>query len=119
MTRKAAKTTAKRRGRPSGPAIPRPSKRELERLYVRARLSVRDVAGAFGLSKDTAARALREHGIKARPRTRKRSRLADIPLSLLEANIKAEGLRGHARTLGVDPSTLLSHVRTRRAKHRP
>lgn len=93
------------------PRVARPSKRDLVRLYVRGRLPLRDAAAALGTTKDTAARALDEYGIPRRPRTAKRSELADIPLALLRINIRAEGLRGHARTLGVAPSTLLEHVR--------
>lgn len=97
-----------RRGRKP---LPRPSKAALVRLYVRGRLSLRDTAAAVGLSKDVTARALAEYGIARRPRTTKRGQLTDIPLALLRANIKAEGLRAHARRLGVSPATLSDHVR--------
>lgn len=97
--------------RPGRKPVPRPSRAALVRLYVRGRLSLRDTAEALGVTKDTAARALAEYGIPRRPRTTKRSRLADIPVALLRANVKAEGLRAHARALGVAPSTLLARVR--------
>lgn len=101
------------------PRIQRPSRADLERLYVHARLSLRDTAAALGVTKDTARRALDEHGLERRPRGAKRSRLSDIPVALLEANVRAEGLRGHARTLGVDPATLLEHIRRERGAKRP
>ncbi len=98
-----------KRGRPA--IGPRPAKAELVRLYVRGRLSLRDAAAALGCSKDIARAALIDYGIKPRPRTTKRGSLSDIPLELLEANIKAEGLRAHARTLGVSAAALLKHIR--------
>ena len=98
-----------KRGRPA--IGPRPAKADLMRLYVRGRLSLRDTAEALGISKNMAAAALAEYGISRRPRTTKRGQLSDIPLALLLANIKAEGLRAHARTLGVSPATLAYHVR--------
>jgi len=98
-----------KRGRPA--IGPEPTKAALARLYVRARLSLRDTARALGISKDRTLQALIEYGIARRPRTTKRGRLTDIPLALLKANIKAEGLRAHARRLGVSAPTLLEHVR--------
>ena len=95
------------------PRSARPSKRDLVRLYVCGRLSIRDVALALGLRRDVTARALAEYGIPRRPRTTRRGVLADIPAALLRANIEAEGLRGHARTLGVAASTLAEYVRRR------
>ena len=103
------RAAARARGRPA--IGPRPAKAELMRLYVKGRLSLRDTAAALGCSKDIARAVLREYGIPRRPRTMKRGVLTDIPLSLLEANIRIEGLRAHARTLGVNPATLLGHVR--------
>ena len=97
------------RGRPA--IGPRPAKAELVRLYVKGRLSLRDTAAALGISKNMAASALAEYGIPRRLRTAKRARLTDIPLSLLEANIRIEGLRGHARTLGISAPSLLEHIR--------
>lgn len=96
------------------PRIERPPEAAIKRLYIEAGLSLRDTAAALGLSRDTLARTMAEYGIKRRRRGHKRSRLADYPIELLEANIKAEGLRGHARTLGVNPATLLEYIR----KHR-
>lgn len=93
------------------PRAARPSKADFVRLYVRAGLSLRATAEALGITKDTAARALSEYGLERRPRGTKRGRLSDIPVELLEANVQAEGLRGHARTMGVDPATLLEHIR--------
>ena len=96
------------------PRLERPSKAEIEALYVRARLSLRVTAEILGIGKDRAARTLAEYGIPRRPRTTRRGGLADIPLELLEANVKAEGLRAHARRLGVAPSTLRAHIKAAR-----
>jgi hypothetical protein len=103
----------RQRGRPA--IGPRPAKDELVRLYVSGRLSLRETAAALKVSKDIARAALADYGIKRRARTTKRAILTDIPLSLLEANIKAEGLRAHARTLGVGAATLAAHVKRMRA----
>jgi len=105
-----------KRGRPA--LGPRPAKAELVRLYVRARLSLRDTAAVLGISKDIVRAALGEYDIPRRPKTTRRSQLTDIPLSLLEANIRIEGLRGHARTLRVSAPTLLEHVRRLRGNSR-
>lgn len=96
------------------PRLERPSRAALVALYVRGRLSLRDTAATLAIGKDTVAAALAEYGIARRPRTTKRGQLDDIPLELLEANIRAEGLKAHARTLGVPTSTLAYHVRRQR-----
>lgn len=105
------KSTTAKAGRPR---LARPTKADLKRLYVRGRFSIRDTAEALGVTKDTAARALAEYGIPRRSPGTRRGVLADIPLALLKANVKAEGLRGHARTLGVSAPTLLAHMRRAR-----
>jgi len=89
----------------------RPTKGELMRLYVRHRLSLRDVADALGMTRDTVSRALAEYGIPRRPGTIKKGKLADVPVDLLRTNVEAVGLRAHARELGVAPATLLRHLR--------
>jgi predicted transcriptional regulator len=99
-----------RRGRP--PAGPAPSKADLVRLYVNESRSVRDVAALLGITKDAVYRCLKDYGIEARSNIR-RSRLRTIPLKDLNAGIKAKGIRGFARELGVDHSTLLHHLKTR------
>ena len=85
----------------------------MQRLYVREGRTIREIAAALGCSRDMVHRALREHGIEARPVAR-RSKLQDIPLQKIEAEIAAQGLRGAARALGVDHSTLAQHLRARR-----
>jgi hypothetical protein len=99
-----------KRGR--APAGPTPSKADLVKLYVRESRSVRDVATALGCSKDAVHRGLRKFGIEARTNA-SRSRLWTIPLSDLEAAIREKGLRGTARDLGVDHSTLRHHLKVR------
>jgi hypothetical protein len=113
------------------PRLIRLPKDDLARLYA-AGLSIRAIAEALtddlrrigraeGLtpgqvkalrvSKDAVARGLVEYGIGRRPRTFKRSVLADIPLELLEANVRAEGMKAHARRLGVAPATLRAYIK--------
>jgi len=105
------KSTTAKAGRPR---LARPTRAELKRLYVRGRLSLRETAAALGVSRDTTARILAEYGIPRRPKTARRSQLADIPLAVLKAKVKAEGLRGHARTLGVSAPTLFAYMRRAR-----
>ncbi|MBN2241860.1 MAG: helix-turn-helix domain-containing protein [Acidobacteria bacterium] len=92
----------------------KPARADLQKLYVREGKSIREVAALLGCTRDMVHRALREYGIEARPVAR-RSRLQEIPLEKLEAEIAAQGLRGAARAFGVDHSTLAQHVRGRRS----
>jgi hypothetical protein len=94
------------------PAGPPPSKADLVRLYVKESRSVRDVAAALGCSKDAVHRALKQYGIAARSNA-SRSRLRTIPIRDLKAAIRDKGLRGAARDLGVDHSTLHHHLKVR------
>ena len=101
------------RGRP---AIGRfPKKSDLAKLYVRKGKSIRDVAVQLSCSKDMVSRALKAYGIKARA-SFKRSILLTKKLESLEAGIKEKGIRGLARELGVDESTLRHHIKVRRMK---
>ena len=100
-----------KRGRP--PAGPAPSKAGLVKLYVKEGRSVRDVAAALGCSKDAVHRALAGYGIKARSNAR-RSKLRTIPLRELKAAVRDKGLRGTARDLEVDKSTLRHHLKVRK-----
>jgi DNA-binding transcriptional ArsR family regulator len=97
-------------GRP--PAGPAPTKDKLVKLYVKEGRSVRDVAAVLETTKDSVYRALRKYGIKVRSNV-SRSRLRTIPLKDLEAAIRDKGLRGAARDLGVDHSTLSHHLKVR------
>jgi transposase len=99
-----------KRGRPS--AGPAPSKADLVKLYVKEGKAIREVAEALGCSKDMVARTLKAYGIDARPNA-SRSRLRTISLRDLEAAIREKGLRGAARDLGVDHSTLRHHLRVK------
>ena len=89
----AAGLEVKRRRPPLSPA---PSKAELVKLYVREGRSVRDVAAALGCSKDAVHKALREYGIRPRPK-RRTSRLAVYGVAEFRRRIKQDGLRVTAR----------------------
>jgi hypothetical protein len=102
-----------KRGRP--PAGPAPSKADLVKLYVKEGRAVRDVAAMLGCSKDAIYRTLRKYGIEVRTSAR-RSVLLQYRLTDLTAGVKEEGLRGYARKLRVNPSTLLHHLKVRKAK---
>ena len=100
-----------KRGRP--PAGKKPNKEAVQRLYLKESRSIREIAELIGCSKDMVYRTLRDHNIARRPGTR-RSRLYQFDIQQLEAGIKEKGIRGLARTLGVDPSTLRYHLKARR-----
>ena len=63
----------------------------------------------------TLERTLNEYEINTRSNA-KRSKLKDFSISYLNEGIEAKGLRGLARELKVDKSTLLHHVRIRKGK---
>ena len=90
----------------------KPSKTELIKLYTRQFLSIREVAEAVECSKDMVYRSLQEYGIQIRTNKR-RSILKKYKLSELERGIRSKGIRGHARELGVDESTLRHHLKVR------
>lgn len=100
--------------RPARGSVAKPARADLQRLYVREGKTIREIAAVLGCSRDMVHRALAECGIQARPVAR-RSRLQDVPLDKLEAEIDAQGLRGAARAFGVDHSTLAQHVKARRS----
>ena len=90
----------------------KPDKTTLQRLYEKQFKSVREVAEILGCTKDMVYRALKEYGIETRSNKR-RSQLKDIKSSVLEREVKRKGLRGFARELGVDESTLRHHLKIR------
>jgi len=101
-----------KRGRP--PIGLAPSKADLVKLYVQEGRSVRDVAAALGCSKDMVHRSLRKYGIKARAGARRGSALLKYRLSDLKTAIRDKGVRGTAKELGVDKSTLRHHLKVRK-----
>jgi hypothetical protein len=109
-----AEGPVKRGGRPS--IGKKPTKIELERFYEKESKSVRDIAELLGCSKDMIFRCLKEYQIKARPNAR-RSSLRRYDLQFLEAGIKEKGLRGFARELRIDKSTLIHHIRVRKGSN--
>jgi hypothetical protein len=58
-------------------------------------------------------RSLQEYGIEIRTNKR-RSSLKKYKLSELDKGVKAKGIRGYARELGVDESTLRHHLKVRK-----
>ena len=114
MTRikyKEAIGTEVKRGRPS--ESKKPSKQELEKLYIKEGKSIREVGELLNCSKDMVIRSLREYGIEVRTRQR-RSKLKDIKLSDLEKGVREKGISGYARELNVAFSTLHHHLKVRR-----
>lgn len=100
-----------KRGRP---AIGRkPSKTELQKLYIEESKSIREVADQLGCSKDMVYRALKEYGIKVRPNS-SRSKLRAFNLGELEAWVKAKGFRGVAKDFEIHENTLRHYVKRAR-----
>jgi predicted transcriptional regulator len=97
-------------GRPSSDKTP--LRTELARLYIRERKSIRDVAETLNCSKDMVSRALKAYGIEARTRAR-RSGLEKYDRKALESAAKVSGIRGTAKELGVNPSTLSRFLRSK------
>ncbi len=90
----------------------KPEKSVLRKLYVRESKSIREIAESRGCSKDMVNRSLQEYGIPIRTNKR-RSKLEKYRLSELEKGIRVKGIRGYARELGVDESTLRHHLKVR------
>ncbi|MGB3863382.1 MAG: hypothetical protein WBF32_14090 [Candidatus Aminicenantaceae bacterium] len=109
--KKAAGLTVKR-GKP--PIGKKPSKIELKKLYIKESRSIREVAEILGCTKDMVYRALKEFGIQTREHVKK-SILWDYSLESLEMGIKEKGLRGFARDLGINESTLRYHIKKTRS----
>jgi len=91
----------------------KPGKATMRKLYIRQSKSIREIAEALGCTKDMVYRALQEYGIKTRTNKR-RSQLKALKLSKLERGVGSKGIRGYARELGVDESTLRHHLKLRR-----
>ena len=90
-----------------------PAKEELVRLYVKRGKSIREVAEVLSCSKDMVSRALKAYGIATRTKA-KRSKLREYSLEGMEAGVKKKGIRGLARDIGVDESTLRHHLIVRK-----
>ena len=99
-----------RRGKP--PIGNKPGEKELRRLYVRESKSIREIAGLLGCTKDMVYRALRDYGIEARTNV-KRSELRKKSQETLRVLAERKGVRGAARDLGINPSTLSRFLRSK------
>jgi hypothetical protein len=98
-------------GRP--PYKKKPLDDDLRRLYEAEGRSVREIATMLGCSKDLIFRCLKKSEIK--PRTNaKRSFLRQYDIADLEAGVRGKGIRGLARELGIDESTLRHHLKVRK-----
>jgi len=102
-----------RRGRPS--TGKKPSKIELKKLYVEESMSIREVAEQLECSKDMVFRYLKEYEIKTREHVKK-SKLWKYSIEKLEKEIETKGIRGFARELGINESTLRYHIKKARKK---
>jgi len=109
--KKAAVIKIKNR-KPGRPALDRPKKSELQRLYVKEARSIRDIADILKCSKDRVYRSLKEYEIERRTNLA-RSRLLKYTLIELEKGITEKGIRGYARELGIAESALRHHLKIR------
>ena len=91
----------------------KPEKATLKRLYIKELRSIREIAESLSCTKDMVYRSLQEYGIPIRTNKR-RSKLEKYRLSELEKWIRVKGIRGYARELGVDESTLRHHLKVRK-----
>jgi len=98
-----------KRGRPSTGV--KPEKAELIRLYVQESRSIREIAELLGCKKDLVHFWLKKYGIPARAMA-KRSKLLKYSLSELKEGVEKKGIRGYARELGVNASTLSRFLRS-------
>lgn len=89
-----------------------PSKHQLQNLYIKKILSIRQIAKVLNCSKDIVYLALIRNKIPRRPNTRK-SKLWKIGVRGIRHRIKLKGLRNAAIYYGVNHSTLLHHLRIR------
>lgn len=96
---------------PSGRA---PSKKVLLRLYTEEGKSIREIGETLNCSKDIVARSLKAYGIVTRTNA-SRSRLRTIELSALEEGVRAKGIRGYARELGITEGALRHHLKVRKS----
>jgi predicted DNA-binding protein YlxM (UPF0122 family) len=104
-----------KRGRPV--KANKPSKSELNRLYVKESKSIREIADILNCSKDMVYRSLKEYGINTRTRglgKKRQSRLSKYKIDTLEEGIKEKGLRGYAKELGVHENTLRHYIKKAR-----
>lgn len=88
----------------------KPSKADLQKLYVKESKSIREVAEVLCCSKDMVYRALQEDGIERRAKTR-RSQLRAHKLVYLKDEIEKKGYRQVAIELGVGVTTLRDYIR--------
>lgn len=94
-------------GRPS--TGKRPEKKELLKLYIKEKKSIREIAENMGCSKDMVYRSLRENEILRRP-DNKRSKLTKYEKSFLRIEVKKKGITKTAKELEVDTRTLKKFI---------
>jgi uncharacterized protein YjcR len=92
-----------RRGRPS--SAKKPEREVLLKLYIQESRSIREIADLLGCKKDVVHYWLKKYGIETRTMT-KRSKLLKYSLFELKEGVRQNGIRGYARGLGVNASTL-------------
>ena len=102
LKRLAGLPTGERRGRPAiGPS---PKRSDLQRLYLKDGMSLRETAAVLHVSKEAVLRALAAYGLPTRT-CAKRSRLRAYSPEAIEKAV-AGGMKQAAATLGVSLRTL-------------
>jgi len=97
-------------GRPRYPK--KPAEKALRKLYVEQQKPIREVAKELSLHPDTVHYWLKKYEIPTRAMV-KRSKLLKYSLSELKEGVKKKGIRGYARELGVNASTLSRFLRSK------
>ena len=88
----------------------KPSKSDLQKLYVRESKSIREVADVLGCSKDMVYRTLKECRIERRPHTWN-PKLERFDIEFLKETVNKIGYRKGAEELGIDKSTLYRYLK--------
>ena len=90
----------------------KPTKSELNRLYIKEYRSIREIADILCCSKDMVFRTLKDYGINRRSKTRK-SQLRIYELNLLKKEVSNKGYMQVAAELGVGVTTLREYMRSK------
>jgi len=96
-----------KKGRPT--KSKKPSKAQLQKLYIKESRSIREIANILGCSKDIVYRSLKEHGINTR-RGYKRSKLRKYRTDFIIQEIKKNGFKNTAIKLNIDVSSLRRYI---------
>ena len=96
-----------KRGRPA--TGKKPSKKDLIKLYIKEKKSIREVGKELNCTKDMVARALIDNGIE-RKEMKRISKLSEYSLDILQKKVEEVGYLAAALRFGVGKTTLYSYL---------